>query len=276
MRIEWKSERLGVARCPADFKVLGEGEPTGTFEAYVAVFSTPDRPDFFGDSDVIEPGAFTQSLPGLRQRLVRIAEGPFHCAQVARRGRALGTLQQPQEPCSRACRQFRVPFRPGESIFKFAHGPPFHCMAGILYATLRSSSRRARTRHLLSRFTVSAVLPARKSPLARLARRLPGRRQRPGRRRPAPRRPDRGRRGYRAVRRDVHRLRPRELAPTRRDDIEALAVSRRYGMFVMWRDIAAEAQARGEPATIVNAAKARADASWLALKESLNSGSKST
>lgn len=53
-------------------------------------------------------------------------------------------------------------------------------------------------------------------------------------------------------------------------------MSRRYGMFVMWRDIAAEAQARGEPATIVNAAKARADASWLALKESLNSGSTST
>ncbi|MCK6564676.1 MAG: hypothetical protein L6Q80_07995 [Dehalococcoidia bacterium] len=64
--------------------------------------------------------------------------------------------------------------------------------------------------------------------------------------------------------------RPRDLAPTRRDDIEALALSRRYGMFVMWRDLTAEAQARGEPATIVNAAKARADASWLALKQSLN------
>lgn len=62
MRIEWKSERLGVARCPADFKLLGEGEPAGTFEAYVALFGTPDRPDFFGDSDVIEPGAFTQTL----------------------------------------------------------------------------------------------------------------------------------------------------------------------------------------------------------------------
>lgn len=62
MRIEWKSERFGVARCPADFKLLGEGEPAGTFEAYVAIFGTPDRPDFFGDSDVIEPGAFTQTL----------------------------------------------------------------------------------------------------------------------------------------------------------------------------------------------------------------------
>ncbi len=62
MRIEWKSERVGVARCPADFKLLGEGEPAGSFEAYVAVFGTPDRPDFFGDSDVIEPGAFTQTL----------------------------------------------------------------------------------------------------------------------------------------------------------------------------------------------------------------------
>ncbi len=62
MRIEWKSNLHGVACCPADFKVLGEGEPAGTFEAYVAVFSTPDRPDFFGDSDIIEPGAFTQTL----------------------------------------------------------------------------------------------------------------------------------------------------------------------------------------------------------------------
>lgn len=62
MRIEWKSERLGVARHPADFKLLGEGEPAGTFEAYVAIFSTADRPGSFGDSDVIEPGAFTQAL----------------------------------------------------------------------------------------------------------------------------------------------------------------------------------------------------------------------
>jgi len=62
VRIEWKSERVGVARCPADFKLLGEGEPGGTFEAYVAIFGTPDRPDLFGDSDVIEPGAFTQTL----------------------------------------------------------------------------------------------------------------------------------------------------------------------------------------------------------------------
>jgi HK97 family phage prohead protease len=62
VRIEWKSERLGVARCPAEYKLLGEEEPAGTFEAYVAVFSTPDRPDLFGDSDVIEPGAFAQTL----------------------------------------------------------------------------------------------------------------------------------------------------------------------------------------------------------------------
>lgn len=62
MRIEWKSERLGVARCPAEYKLLGEGEPAGTFEAYVAIFGTPDRPDLFGDSDLIEPGAFTQTL----------------------------------------------------------------------------------------------------------------------------------------------------------------------------------------------------------------------
>lgn len=62
MRIEWKSERVGVARCPAEFKLLGEDEPAGTFEAYVAIFGTPDRPDFFGDSDVIEPGAFTRTL----------------------------------------------------------------------------------------------------------------------------------------------------------------------------------------------------------------------
>ncbi|GAB4333659.1 MAG: hypothetical protein Kow0010_20280 [Dehalococcoidia bacterium] len=62
MRIEWKSNLHGVARCPADFKLLGEGEPSGTFETYVAIFSTPDRPDLFGDSDVIEPGAFTQTL----------------------------------------------------------------------------------------------------------------------------------------------------------------------------------------------------------------------
>lgn len=47
-------------------------------------------------------------------------------------------------------------------------------------------------------------------------------------------------------------------------------------MFVMWRDFAAEARARGEPITLVNAAKARADALRLALKESLNNGSKST
>lgn len=64
--------------------------------------------------------------------------------------------------------------------------------------------------------------------------------------------------------------RARELAPTRRTDIEALAVSRKYGMFVMWRDLAAEAQSRGEPPTLVNAAKARADALWLALKQALN------
>lgn len=62
MRIEWKSNLHGVARCPAEYKVLGEGEPAGTFEAYVAIFGTPDRPDLFGDSDVIEPGAFTQTL----------------------------------------------------------------------------------------------------------------------------------------------------------------------------------------------------------------------
>ena len=62
MRIEWKSNLHGVARCPADYKILGEGEPAGTFEAYVAIFSTPDRPDLFGDSDIIEPGAFTQTL----------------------------------------------------------------------------------------------------------------------------------------------------------------------------------------------------------------------
>lgn len=47
-------------------------------------------------------------------------------------------------------------------------------------------------------------------------------------------------------------------------------------MFVMWRDLAAKARARGEPSTIVNAAKAGADALRLALKESLNSESKST
>lgn len=62
MRIEWKSNLHGVARCPAEYKLLGEGEPAGTFEAYVAIFGTPDRPDIFGDSDVIEPGAFTQTL----------------------------------------------------------------------------------------------------------------------------------------------------------------------------------------------------------------------
>lgn len=62
MRIEWKSEQHGVARCPADFKVFGEVEAAGTFEAYVAIFGTPDRSDFFGDSDIIEPGAFTQTL----------------------------------------------------------------------------------------------------------------------------------------------------------------------------------------------------------------------
>lgn len=62
MRIERKSNVHGVACCPADFKVLGDSEPAGTFEAYVAIFSTPDRPDLFGDSDIIEPGAFTQTL----------------------------------------------------------------------------------------------------------------------------------------------------------------------------------------------------------------------
>ncbi|MGE5502719.1 MAG: HK97 family phage prohead protease [Ignavibacteriales bacterium] len=62
MRIAWKSNLHGVARCPADFKILGEGEPAGTFEAYVAIFGTPDRPDVFGDADVIEPGAFTHTL----------------------------------------------------------------------------------------------------------------------------------------------------------------------------------------------------------------------
>ncbi|GAB4333767.1 MAG: hypothetical protein Kow0010_20490 [Dehalococcoidia bacterium] len=60
--LKWKSERLGVGRCPADFRLLGEGEPAGTFEAYVAIFGTPDRPDIFGDSEVIEPGAFTQTV----------------------------------------------------------------------------------------------------------------------------------------------------------------------------------------------------------------------
>ncbi|MBI2764921.1 MAG: HK97 family phage prohead protease [Chloroflexi bacterium] len=62
MRIDWKSNLRGVARYPAECKLLGEGEPAGTFEAYVAIFGTPDRPDFFGDSDIIEPGAFTQAL----------------------------------------------------------------------------------------------------------------------------------------------------------------------------------------------------------------------
>jgi HK97 family phage prohead protease len=62
VQIEWKSNLHGVARCPADFKILGEAEQVGTFEAYVAILGTPDRPDLFGDSDVIEPGAFTQTL----------------------------------------------------------------------------------------------------------------------------------------------------------------------------------------------------------------------
>jgi phage head maturation protease len=62
VRIEWKSELHGVARCRAKYKPLDEGEAAGTFEAYVAIFGTPDRPDLFGDSDVIQPGAFTQTL----------------------------------------------------------------------------------------------------------------------------------------------------------------------------------------------------------------------
>lgn len=63
--------------------------------------------------------------------------------------------------------------------------------------------------------------------------------------------------------------RPAALVATRRDDIEMLVVSRMYGMFVMWRDIAAEAQARGEPTLLVTAARTRADSLWLALKQAL-------
>ena len=59
MRIEWKSDLHGVACCRAGYKLLGEGEAAGTFEAYVAIFGTLDRPDFFGGSDIIEPGAIT-------------------------------------------------------------------------------------------------------------------------------------------------------------------------------------------------------------------------
>lgn len=62
MRVKWKSERFGVATERVELKVLGEGDQPGTFEAYVSVFNTPDRPDFFGDSDVMDPGAFTQTL----------------------------------------------------------------------------------------------------------------------------------------------------------------------------------------------------------------------
>lgn len=62
MRVQWKNERLGVGYAPVELKVLGDGEPEGTFEAHVAMFNTPDRPDWFGDSDVIDPGAFTQTL----------------------------------------------------------------------------------------------------------------------------------------------------------------------------------------------------------------------
>lgn len=62
MGIERKSNVQGVAHCLAEFKLAGKGEAPGTFDAYVAVFSTPDRPDLFGDSDVIEPGAFAQPL----------------------------------------------------------------------------------------------------------------------------------------------------------------------------------------------------------------------
>lgn len=55
MRIEWKSNLHGIACCPTEYKLIGEGDAAGTFEAYVTVFGTPDRPDLFGDSDVIEP-----------------------------------------------------------------------------------------------------------------------------------------------------------------------------------------------------------------------------
>lgn len=62
MRTEWRSNLHGVARCPAEYKLLAEGELPGTFEAYVAIFGTPDRPDLFGDSDVIEADSFTRAL----------------------------------------------------------------------------------------------------------------------------------------------------------------------------------------------------------------------
>ncbi|MEJ5170484.1 MAG: hypothetical protein WHU10_05815 [Fimbriimonadales bacterium] len=45
MRIEWKSNLHGVARCPADFKLLGQGQPAGRFEAcpYPGFESDPER-----------------------------------------------------------------------------------------------------------------------------------------------------------------------------------------------------------------------------------------
>lgn len=62
MRVRWKSEREGFATFAAELKAGGEGSEDGVFEAYVAIFNTPDRPDFFGDSDIIDPGAFTATL----------------------------------------------------------------------------------------------------------------------------------------------------------------------------------------------------------------------
>lgn len=61
VRIQWKSERLGRRAARLTSRSWARASP-GTFEAYVAIFGTPDRPDLFGDSDVIEPAAFTQTL----------------------------------------------------------------------------------------------------------------------------------------------------------------------------------------------------------------------
>jgi hypothetical protein len=99
VRLEWKSNLHGVARCPAECKILGEGEPAGTFKAYMPVISTPDRPDFFGASDITELGAFTLQEKGSRPSFGRTS-GPSHPS--AHQGAALPGRRRHQRPVRRS------------------------------------------------------------------------------------------------------------------------------------------------------------------------------
>ncbi len=71
MRIGWKSNLHGVARCPPEYKLLGEGEPAARLKRTSRSSTLRTAVTSSGGSDITEPGAFTlqeKGLPPIRPR----------------------------------------------------------------------------------------------------------------------------------------------------------------------------------------------------------------